>query len=315
MRVLDNKPSLEDALLHYGVKGMKWGVRKDASTAKKANGPSNASIGTEAILNLTKPIMNMVVPRFSVTGIALRVAQYGIMELPISNAFNPVSLGVSAAVSVMDSGAYRVPGVVLKNSLKGGWKRDESLAKPDMSLDDIQKKVVSGVNPQYPGLGTTNNCLRASYTYEMRRRGYDVTATKTTFGTGQTAYTQKFVSGFKDSNHKIKNERNKSSKLVKAFSGEKPTAADVFKAMANEPERSRGEFQVVWSGFMRGGHSIAYEVIGGKPVFIDSQSGNVYTTQAQLNKIMSQTSKAAYTRLDNKDLNGLAIPAWVKDSR
>lgn len=36
----DNKPSLEDAIAHYGVKGMKWGVRKKSST----RGPTSKEI-------------------------------------------------------------------------------------------------------------------------------------------------------------------------------------------------------------------------------------------------------------------------------
>lgn len=308
----------DDVVMHYGVKGMKWGVRKDAetgktTTAKKANGPAPFSVAAEAGMNAAKPFMGFMVPRLSARGLVMQAGFAALKGVEMSQAFNPVSIGVGAAVSVADSGAYRVPGVVIKNSLKGGWNRDESLADPKMSLANIEKKVVAGVNPKYPGVGTTNNCLRASYTYEMRRRGFDVTATKTVFGTGQTANTQKFVSGFKEANQKIKNERNQSNKLVKAFKGEQPLAKDVFKAMANEPDRSRGEFQVQWKG-MRGGHSIAYEIINNKPVFIDSQSGKIMATAAQLDKMMIHTSKANYTRLDNRDLNSLAMAAWVKDA-
>ena len=39
MRVSDSKPSLDTALAHYGVKGMKWGVRK-AQDGGSSKGPS-----------------------------------------------------------------------------------------------------------------------------------------------------------------------------------------------------------------------------------------------------------------------------------
>src|SRR4029077_17292919 len=47
------------------------------------------------------------------------------------------------------------------------------------------KEVVAPINPGYGDLGTKMNCRRATFAYEMRRRGYDVKATKSVKGTGQ----------------------------------------------------------------------------------------------------------------------------------
>lgn len=38
MRVAESKPSMDDALAHYGVKGMKWGQRKSSSQIRAARG-------------------------------------------------------------------------------------------------------------------------------------------------------------------------------------------------------------------------------------------------------------------------------------
>lgn len=40
MRVSDSKPSLDTALAHYGVKGMKWGQRKAESSSSSGKRPS-----------------------------------------------------------------------------------------------------------------------------------------------------------------------------------------------------------------------------------------------------------------------------------
>jgi len=182
-----------------------------------------------------------------------------------------------------------------------------------MSLADIEKKVVKPINPQYPGFGTTNNCLRATYSYEMRRRGFDVAATKTKLATGQTRGVQKVVDGFKGSHQKIRNEQNKNNKFVRFVFGEHPKAKDVYAALKDQPERSRGDFQVTWAG-ARARHSMAYEIINHKPVIIDAQSGKIFDSPQALDQIMRRTSQASFTRLDDKNLNSLAMAAWVKDA-
>lgn len=60
------------------------------------------------------------------------------------------------------------------------FKTDKALASKDMSSDEIMDKIVSHINPGYGEKGTTNNCKRCAYAYEMSRRGYNVKATKNT---------------------------------------------------------------------------------------------------------------------------------------
>lgn len=69
---------------------------------------------------------------------------------------------------------------------ESAWKLDRSLSDQTMDADTIYSKVVSKINPDYGAPGTKVNCRRATFAYEMRRRGYDVAATRTTDGRGQT---------------------------------------------------------------------------------------------------------------------------------
>jgi len=49
----DKKPSLEEALEHYGVMGMKWGVRRDQAALDKASGrPNNSRSARAAVRNV-----------------------------------------------------------------------------------------------------------------------------------------------------------------------------------------------------------------------------------------------------------------------
>jgi hypothetical protein len=211
----------------------------------------------------------------------------------------------------LDSGAYRVPVVAAKNAKRGGWEKDKSLAKKNMSQEDIEKKVVSGVNKDYPGLGTTNNCLRCTYAYEMRRRGNDVAATKTALASGQTALGPKLMTKSLSSKTKVK-ASNPPTGIKALVLGKRPTEADVFRTLAGQPDRSRGDFQMNW-GAMIGGHSIAYEIINSRPVFFDTQSGKTYSTPAQLRTLTQRAQSMSFNRLDNKDLNDFALTAWLKD--
>jgi hypothetical protein len=55
-----------------------------------------------------------------------------------------------------------------------------------MSADELLTHVVKPVNPGYSTPGGKMNCRRATYAYELRRRGFDVHATTSAGGWGQS---------------------------------------------------------------------------------------------------------------------------------
>lgn len=309
--VVEHGDSSGGFLAHYGAKGMRWGVRKD-----QKSGPSKASKNVEAGLNIIKPLAMPLIPQARIVPKLVQLGQAAAagqkMSVVLKSAsFGPASLA-GYAVTGLDSGAYRVPVVATKNLVRGGWNKDKSLANPKMSVDDIQKKVVSQINKDFPGLGTTNNCLRSTYTYEMRRRGNDVVATKTMMASGQTSLGTKLMTKSIHSKTKIKNINNPTGIKGLVF-GKPPTAQQAFDVLAKQPDRSRGDLQMTW-GPMAGGHSVAYEIINKKPVIFDTQSGKTYSTPNELHAITQMARGLSFNRLDNKNLNETGLTAWMKDS-
>lgn len=66
------------------------------------------------------------------------------------------------------------------------FAKNPAFAKTNMDSEDVLNNVVKGLNPHYKEMGGAMNCRRVSYAYELRRRGYDVTATPTAVGWGQS---------------------------------------------------------------------------------------------------------------------------------
>ena len=198
------------------------------------------------------------------------------------------------------------------------FKKNPKFADPTLSADDIVKNVMPGINPGYGSKwGTNMNCRRATFAYEMRRRGYDVQATRTSKGTGQTILGVINATKGKDEKLNIIGKLTKASEEYVGGVGrnqiDDPREAGIFAALSKQPERSRGELGVIWEGIMPGipggGHSVAYEVINGKAHIFDNQTGKEYKPG---DSIFSQIQSAAFTRLDNVELNEDFLTKWVR---
>lgn len=298
----------EAYLEHYGVKGMKWGViNKDRGGGKVGGSFSKA---------------------FS--------------ELDPNSQVNIIGLGVAvAALAVqhtLSSGNTRrlmAKGkAVLTNKRKEvPWKVKPELADKNMSIDAIHAKVVAPINPKYGGYGTKMNCRRATYCYEMRRRGYDVQATRTHLATGQEqtgtynathpgvnlvapgqsgiATRKAFEKFHRKSNRPFTDYVNKSKHdLVLQYGDVNVPPNHMFNHISKQPHGARGEIGIMW--LAGGGHSIAYENVKGKPVIFDTQNGKRYNTQEEFNLFVQAAAGTATTRLDNLPLNHDFLRKWAK---
>lgn len=295
---------MSDIIKHYGVKGMKWGVRKsDILSGAGSSSMSNTNSGK--------------------TGL-----KYG--NIPVTEAgFDQkvVAEGRKKANELMDRvGDAPLTPVMTPYRGNAKFKKDESL-KHDMDLETLKKKVVDPVNPEYGDVGTVDNCVRTTYAYEMRRRGYDVRATKS-FGEDQNhasiynAHTKgkQYLNTSDTQMTKVQENAHKMDQTTGLFAvyneSMKNTsyngAKGLFKKLEGQPNGSRGNAFI----YFRNGaaHSIAYEIKGGKPVLIDAQRGAIFQSPKEMNEYKIPIGLTNFARLDNKELNMDQMQKWVTNA-
>jgi len=256
------------------------------------------------------------------------------------------------AYKYTDSGAFhqqKIKGKEFLTQEKHVWNTKKSLSGPrDASY--IMRNVVYPINPTYGKYGTKMNCRRCTFAYEMRRRGNDVSATLSNAGTGQTPAgllnaidPKSKLSTGKMGMYKALYDEQQSGKsnpladsvqnspfgkhaidLVSSrsiFTGnakglitktELDTSEAIFKSLSSQPNGARGELGVGWT--MGGGHSMAWEIIGGKPHIFDAQNGQRYGSAEDFAGLGDNIKQAGFTRLDNIDLNDDFLKRWLRDA-
>lgn len=322
-------------LEHYSKKGMKQGVVNEGA------GTSNVKLNTKPTKNqsIKTNTRNAKASALKVDPIdkqgrrkltdnqkkALKgavvvggvLAAYGVYHMAQSGQMN----------SSMMKGASFVTG-------KPVLKKNPELSKA-MSPDEIVSKISKQVNPDYGKPGTAMNCRRATYAHEMRRRGYDVRATKTTNGWGQDFagfYNATNVTGsgrIKSGTRGMRSElygealkariKGSDSPFLNAYANRGDSmsknpiarADDIFSSLSKNPEGARGELAMTW--VPGGGHSMAWEIIGGKPHVFDGQTGQRYASNADLIKDIGEglVGTSSWTRLDNLPFNEAFMTRWV----
>ena len=313
-----------DYLIHHGIKGQKWGVRrfqkKDGSlTSAGKKRYSDDSDSKKDDENQSKDGLHKEKKQLTrkqkaaIAGAAV-VATYATYRFINSgHAHQLVAKGKAAL-------GHTEPDYFNKNIL---------LANKRLDADGIMETVVSRINPGYGGIGTKVNCRRCTFAYEMSRRGYDVKATKAVLkGTGQgnvgfsnvvskgdTGVINYFKAGW-DQNSLVGKTIFKGNGLgvdaVQKLGDEKGYTNSIFKALGNYKNGARGELCMQWSG--GGAHSMAWEIVKGKPVIFDCQTGTKYDTPEKFKEIGEMISQVSTTRLDNVDLNKDFLLRWLQNA-
>lgn len=177
------------------------------------------------------------------------------------------------------------------------------LEKPELRLDSIEK-----TNPKYDATKSaySSNCARVISAYELRRRGFDVTASKYAasdssqsslmFGrywknekTGKTVYDE-----LEDRGTKLDN--GQWSK--RSYSGFTTYDDYLERLAADYPPGSRGIIQVQWSK-SKIGHVFSFEIKdGGGVVMLDAQTGK---TGRELEDYFKRGVLWKTARMDDKE--------------
>lgn len=359
-----------DAFLeHYGVKGMKWGVRKERKTerreARAQKFVQKADIMQTRIDQLNvkrvrstyaKNARDQEVRKLSsARDRALRDAEAK-RAGKMSSTQRKVVIGAAVVGAIVagtvvyktgQSGELRqriTQGKAFVEGKRGFavFKRNEALSRKDLGVDELLSNVVRPVNPGFGGVGTKNNCRRATFAYELRRRGFDVSATRSTNGSGQNFggllnATRPGMKRIPDSGPGLKRAiaretaavrtgKKANSPLLDILSRSTPqgatgidvgnnggrAAANIFSALSGQPNGARGELGLTWFG--GASHSVAWEIVNGSPVVFDTQSGTAYRSAADFISVASQAQAAGFTRLDNIPLSANQLMRWVRNA-
>lgn len=341
-----------DHLEHFGIKGQRWGVRKSPAQLK-AHREGKAQKYVDKAADAQKQIDfyksrparfgQKRGERFKVKDLekiktqAIKDAQSK-REGKLSKKQKQVAVGAGVAVALLaaygashslNSGNARrlmEKGKAFATRKAFSWKKNDSLADPKMGVNAIKELVVKPINPNYGAAGTKMNCRRATYAYEMRRRGYDVAATRTTNGIGQDiggAYNalhpgaNLVPSGQVGIAKRLFTERNRYDKpitegLKNQLGKISVEPENIFNELSKLPNGARGELGMTWIG--GGGHSMAWEIVKGKPVLIDNQIGEIFSSPAQITKLTSSMWSSGITRLDDAPLNNDFLLKWLRNA-
>jgi hypothetical protein len=341
-------------LEHVGVKGMHWGIRKKEETSNRKPAKTPGPVRQKLIKYHTsqakaqqaridyvnkhpskwKYIQNQnikeVKQREKIRDQHLKDIK-NLQEGKLTDFQKKALIGAGVAATVLAVyGVSRYRDTKARQFVQTGdkiigipFKRNDALSRK-MTSKQIMEEVIPQINPGR-GSGRRNNCLRCSFAYELRRRGYDVEATSTAKGGfEQTAVgVARALSGAKARSvsgrlgeHDIQifqSHQEIHNLMIKNSPGmARQVATRIFDGLPKE-EGARGELGISW-GTLQGAHSIAWEIIGGKPHIFDTQVGKHFSSPEEFVEYAKHISEAAYTRLDDIDLDeGFLMREWIQN--
>lgn len=271
-------------LYHHGIKGQKWGVK---------NGPpyplnTSDKSASEKRLSSNKKTNKVSKLDNSIKG-------WDDLDQDTQDAILSLSaLTLSALTSkLLNKAVNKAAKKKCDKELKDLYdnrdiKKLEDIPKlkTKMSTEENMKKV----NPDYPGPGTTANCMLCTTAMAMREKGYDVQANKTPNG-----FFTENIDKIWSSEGSFKKINTRSSK-------------GIIKTLEKESDGSYGNLTVFWK--LGGGHSIFWKKEGSEVVIYDGQSGEKIKNDELLKMVVP--NKTQYSRLNDAQPTDLLLGAINK---
>lgn len=319
----------ESYLMHYGISGMRWGIRRFQNTdgTYTAAGKERYGTGKVKTVGAAEDTQERKLSHSEKQDIAKAKAAdnfYNGMYITTDKSIdrektkkndsyktvltdvaftilNPINIAFLAADGTMHGIASVKEKKYFKKREKNSIKDPETGLYKKTEGEYTEEQDLSAVNPRFLDMNknSKNNCMLCTTTYEMRKRGYDVTAQTDQRGYSFGDLRRWFPKAkFNTIDRKTSNGRGITDKEYR-----EKTMSQLLK----QPEGSRGNFMVAW--LMGGAHSMYYEIKGGQLIIKDAQANKVYTNDRSLmsayniDSLLRQTYAAAYVRLDNADFD------------
>lgn len=278
--------SEKDYISHHGIKGQKWGIRRFQNLDGSLTEAGKQRYSSEAKNNEES--------------LAAAAVILGFYTVPIAGAVAADAIRKGAAKVRTNKAIQRALNAEIDSVTGIPLKSEPMTADEDMKLAN-------------PGRGngkreTAFNCVFCSTAYDLRRRGFEVTAKETTEPIAADTY-EKFYKGAKctqviPAGHDSVFNALSTNPWAMTFMDSdfrayhKAMKSTLKNDLLAQGDGARGYFGVTWFG-QPGGHSMIYEVQNGKIVLRDCQIGKVIN----LNQVLDSSSMCRYTRIDDKEPN------------
>lgn len=271
----------QNELTHHGIKGQEWGVR---------NGPPYPLDQKTHNAVVKGENKNTQAGMSEGQELAVRAAML-VGEIAL---FKAASTLITRTVKRVKQNRFTEDSKKISKELIGDISEHKEFSREnppkkiqgEHSIDDD----MHAVNPLYAGEavpGTTNNCVLCSFTYDLRRRGYDVTAKPSNVGN----YPDVLMTDLYEGAHADMLRGNTWGQVLQ-------------NAVKKYPEGARGVLGVY--GPFGGGHEMAWEVHNGRVEIIDGQR-NVRSSLEELKETGWVPGKAQFIRTDNLKVKMNAI--------